>query len=84
MTHKDMSDLFEKITGETEIKEEQEHTPEKVTDNHNRALPKTDEECPSCGHDEAYFYLQQTRAADESETRFYICAECSNKWRDYD
>jgi DNA-directed RNA polymerase subunit M len=42
------------------------------------------EQCPECGNDEAYWYLQQTRSADESETRFYICVECDHKWRDYD
>jgi DNA-directed RNA polymerase subunit M len=47
-------------------------------------LPKTDEPCPECENQEAYWYLQQTRAADEAETRFYICTECDNKWRGYD
>jgi len=48
------------------------------------SLPETDAECDECGNDTAYYYLQQTRAADESETRFYICMKCGNKWRDYD
>lgn len=47
-------------------------------------LPKTDQNCPECENTRAYWYLQQTRAADESETRFYICTKCNKKWRDYD
>jgi DNA-directed RNA polymerase subunit M len=28
--------------------------------------------------------MQQIRAADESETRFFICTECEHKWREDD
>lgn len=50
-----------------------------------RGLPTAnDVSCDECGHDEAYWYLQQTRAADESETRFFICTACENQWRGYD
>lgn len=45
--------------------------------------PKTNETCPECGHDEAHFTFQQTRAADEPETIIYTCAECGHRWRDY-
>jgi DNA-directed RNA polymerase subunit M len=48
------------------------------------SLPKTQETCPSCGNDEAYWYMQQIRAADESETRFYVCTECDHTWREDD
>jgi len=43
--------------------------------------PKTSETCPECKHDEAYYRLQQTRSADESETRFFTCASCEHEWR---
>ncbi len=49
-----------------------------------RSLPTTEAKCPECGNNEAYWYMQQTRSADESETRFYICTECDKKWRGYD
>ncbi len=39
--------------------------------------------CPKCGHQGAYWMLQQTRAADEPETRFYICPNCGHRWREY-
>lgn len=55
-----------------------------IEDAESKGLPTTDEECPECGNTEAYWYLQQTRSADESETRFYICTECDHKWRGYD
>ncbi|MFN3804615.1 MAG: transcription factor S [Pyrobaculum sp.] len=40
--------------------------------------------CPKCGHDEAYFWVQQTRAADEPPTRFYRCVNCGHTWREYE
>jgi len=46
-------------------------------------LPKTNEECPKCGNDEAYYWTLQTRAGDEAETKFLKCTKCSHTWRDY-
>ncbi|MBC7081027.1 MAG: transcription factor S [Thermoplasmatales archaeon] len=46
-------------------------------------LPKTSIICPKCGNNEAYWLLRQTRAADEPETRIYICTKCNNRWREY-
>ncbi len=40
--------------------------------------------CPRCGHDEAYYWLMQTRRADEPPTRFFRCARCGHVWREYD
>jgi len=48
------------------------------------SLPKTDARCPECGNDEAFWYMQQIRAADESETRFFVCTDCEHKWREDD
>jgi len=47
------------------------------------ALPTTRTKCPKCGHDTAYWWLQQTRAADEATTRFYRCTKCGHTWREY-
>ena len=41
---------------------------------------KVNEICPECGNKE----LKQTRSADEAPTRFFECASCGHKWRDYD
>lgn len=85
----DLRELFQDVTGEDEVVEEQENNERRSTQeddepDDSRALPKIEAQCDECDNDEAYYYLQQTRAADESETRFYICTECDNKWRDYD
>lgn len=48
------------------------------------ALPTTNARCPECEHTTAYWYLQQIRSADESETRFFVCTECEHRWREDD
>jgi DNA-directed RNA polymerase subunit M len=40
-------------------------------------------QCPKCGHDEAHWWMRQTRAADEPSTRFYRCTKCGKVWREY-
>jgi DNA-directed RNA polymerase subunit M len=52
-----------------------------LTGGEDRGLPVTDTECPSCGHDEAYWDIQQLRAADEAPTILYICTECGQTTR---
>lgn len=47
-------------------------------------LPKVKEECTKCENKHAYYWTLQTRAADESETRFFECTKCSHRWRAYD
>ena len=46
-------------------------------------MPIVNEKCPKCGHDKAYFWTVQTRASDESETKFYKCIKCGNTKREY-
>ena len=46
-------------------------------------LPKTKIQCPKCENNEAYWWVQQTRSADEAPTRFYQCTKCGYKWREY-
>ncbi|MFQ5553256.1 MAG: transcription factor S, partial [Thermoplasmata archaeon] len=36
-----------------------------------------------CGNFEAMWYMRQTRASDEPETRIYRCTRCSHTWREY-
>lgn len=47
-----------------------------------RTLPKTKVECPKCGHNEAFYWLVQTRGADESSTQFFRCTSCGSTWRE--
>jgi DNA-directed RNA polymerase subunit M len=55
-----------------------------ISDAEDSGRPKTTAQCPECDNDQAYWYMQQIRAADESETRFFVCTECEHKWREDD
>jgi transcription factor S len=46
-------------------------------------LPITDRACPECDHAKAYWWLQQTRSADEPPTQFFRCVKCKHTWREY-
>ena len=47
-------------------------------------LPTTNEyACEKCGNHSAYYYMRQTRSADEATTRFLECTKCGHKWREY-
>jgi len=61
------------------------HKKVEVVDESSKAMPKTQAECPKCGHNEAYFWTQQTRSSDEAETQFFECAnkKCKHRWRTY-
>jgi len=54
-----------------------------VVDREIETLPLTDADCPKCEHKKAYYWLQQTRAGDEGETKFLRCAKCKHTWREY-
>ena len=56
---------------------------EVIDANKEQNLPLTDEPCPKCEHPKAYYWLTQTRAADEAETKFLRCQKCEHTWRDY-
>ena len=46
-------------------------------------LPKTRVICPKCENREAYWWMQQTRSADETPTQFFKCTQCKHVWREY-
>lgn len=54
-----------------------------VVENEKESLPLTDAECPKCKHKKAYYWMVQTRAGDEPETKFLKCEACKHIWRDY-
>ena len=39
-----------------------------------------DETCPKCGYGKLYYYVKQTRSADEGSTVFYECKKCKFKF----
>jgi len=47
-----------------------------------RTLPTAKVECPKCSHNEALYWLVQTRGADESSTQFFRCEKCQHTWRE--
>ena len=67
----------------TEEKVEKSKDVEVIDRSDLETLPVMDAECPKCGHKKAYFWLVQTRASDEPETKFLRCKECRHTWRDY-
>lgn len=54
-----------------------------VVESNAATLPKAKVECPKCLHNEAFWVLRQTRAADEPETKIYRCVKCQHSWREY-
>lgn len=73
------------LKGNVEVKEEVKSKEENivVVDANDETLPVTDFECEKCGNDQAYFWMVQTRAGDEPETKFYKCTKCAHTIRDY-
>lgn len=45
-------------------------------------VDQTRAQCPTCGHDKAYFFQLQIRSADEPMTTFYKCVKCTHQWRE--
>ena len=54
-----------------------------VLEKDESTLPTMEKDCKSCGNREAYFWLKQTRSADEPPTQFYRCTKCKYTWRVY-
>ncbi len=65
------------------IKESEEKIKVFKKDDDLSQYPKTKIICDKCGNDEAYWFLQQTRGADEPQTKFLCCTKCKHKWREY-
>ncbi len=54
-----------------------------IDEEEDNTYPVIDMVCPKCKHKKAYFWTTQTRASDESETKFYKCTKCKHTWRKY-
>ena len=66
--------IIEKVKPETKIK---------ILEQKETDLPITENQCPECKNKESFWWMQQTRAADEPPTRFYKCTKCGYTWREY-
>lgn len=77
-----------KTAGEKLVISEVMHVPKKGIvvmgkEEMSSELPSTKIVCPKCEHGEAFWWMQQTRAADEPPTLFYKCKNCGYSWRSY-
>lgn len=54
-----------------------------VNEMESNVYPEVQIVCPNCKNKKAYFWTVQTRASDESETKFYKCTKCGHTWRKY-
>jgi len=68
---------------ETSEKVEEKNKIAIVQEGQDEVLPIVNDECKKCGCLKAYFWTVQTRASDESETKFFKCTKCSSTRRDY-
>lgn len=78
-------DLREEDTDKYSV---QEHIGKKkeivVVEEEIATMPRVKTECKKCGNKEAYYWMLQTRAADEPATKFFRCTKCKYTWREYD
>lgn len=72
-----------KLKIETSEKIKQSESVAVIKESSENTYPVVDIACPKCKNKKAYFWTMQTRAADESETKFYKCTECKHTWRKY-
>ncbi len=54
-----------------------------IDEDMDNTYPIVDMTCPKCKNKKSYFWTTQTRASDESETKFYKCTKCKHTWRKY-
>ena len=71
----------QKITSSEKIEDKREIPLIKKKD--SEVMPIVIETCKKCGCEKAYFWTLQTRASDESETKFFKCIKCGHTVRDY-
>lgn len=73
----------EKPKLKTSEKIEERKQVEVINPKETNSLPIIARECNKCGNDKAYFWTVQTRASDESETKFFKCTKCEHTQREY-
>ena len=76
------SDAKEDTTIKETVKADEKEI-EVIDEEQVEVYPTVNIECPKCKNKKAYYWLKQTRAGDEPETKFYKCTKCKYTWRDY-
>jgi len=73
------------VTTTKQVKEEEEVSEFNVLEKSDsqETLPTIKIDCEKCGHDQAVWWMLQTRSADEPTTQFYRCVKCNFTWRNY-
>jgi transcription factor S len=74
---------LEKDETSTEIKEKVDNVKKIEVVEELETHPKIKIKCEKCNHNIAFYWTQQTRGADEPETRFFKCTKCNHTWREY-
>ncbi len=54
-----------------------------ISEKDSETYPIINEKCKRCNNDKAYFWTVETRAGDESATKFFKCTKCNFTWRQY-
>ncbi len=54
-----------------------------VIEDNTPDLPVMKKDCKKCNNNKAYYWLIQTRSADEPPTQFFKCTACKYTWREY-
>lgn len=75
--------IGEKLTISEEMHDEKKGIVVMGKDETQAELPSTHIMCPKCEYNEAFWWMQQTRSADEPPTLFYKCKKCGYSWRSY-
>ena len=75
--------IKKKIKIESSEKIENKEAIAVINERIENVYPEVEMTCPKCKNKKAYFWTTQTRAGDESETKFYRCIKCQHTWRVY-
>jgi DNA-directed RNA polymerase subunit M len=78
-------DIGEEVKEKYNLEEKTEEAREiMIVEEELQQMPTCKADCRRCGNTTAYYWMLQTRGADEPSTKFFRCTKCKYTWRDYD